>query len=142
PFGGLIADTPGFDWLALDTVDESPGAVEHLLPEAAALAHRCRFPGCTHCGEPDCAVMQAVLAEEVDRGRYARFRQEVAEAHAPPAPAAEVHSTGDELFFRERQGNAHVWTTFGMHHLFDLASAEREAFLARLGVPPAAGEPG
>jgi ribosome biogenesis GTPase len=142
PSGGLIADTPGFDWLALDTVEEAPDAVDHLLPEAAALSSRCRFPGCTHCGEPDCAVMQAVLLGEIDRGRYARFRQEVAEGEPPHAPAAEVHSTGEELFFRERQGNAYVWTTFTMHHLFSEANPERGAFLERLGVPLGAGEPG
>ena len=40
PFGGLIADTPGFDWLELDTVDEAgceAGSVEHRDDVASEL---------------------------------------------------------------------------------------------------------
>jgi ribosome biogenesis GTPase / thiamine phosphate phosphatase len=135
PFGGLIADTPGFDWLELDTVDDAPDLVDLLLPEALAVSAQCRFPGCAHCGEPGCAVMAAILAGEIDRGRYARFRWEMAEAHPNPPLPIEMHSTGDELFFRMREGNTSVWTTFQFHHLFQEDQPEREGLLQTLGVP-------
>ncbi len=136
PEGGLIADTPGFDWLALDTVEEDDEAVDLLLPESRALAGSCRFPGCTHCGEPGCAVMAAVLRGELDRGRYARFRTAMAESHPSPALPFEVVATVDELFFRRREGNSTLWTTFGFQHLFQPGSDEREGLLEALGVPP------
>jgi len=141
PFGGLIADTPGFDWLALDTVEESGNPVDLLLPEAVALADGCRFPGCTHCGEPGCAVMAAVLSAQIDRGRYARFRAAVAEAHPPARLPTEMLLAENELFFRMWEGNSSVWTTFSLHHLFEEGYPEREGLLHTLGVPPEAAEP-
>jgi ribosome biogenesis GTPase len=141
PFGGLIADTPGFDWLELDTVEDAPDRVELLLPEGAAKSPECRFPGCTHCGEPGCAVMAAVLAGEIDRGRYARFRTAAAENTPPASYPIEMLSSEDELFFRMREGNTSVWTTFHLYYLFEDARPEREGLLETLGVPPTAEEP-
>lgn len=141
PYGGLIADTPGFDWLELDTVDSRPDLTETLLPEAATVDERCRFPGCSHCGEPGCAVMAAVLAGRIDRGRYARFRAEMAET-APSVPLPiEMICTGDELFFRMREANSSIWTTFLFYYLFQEERPEREGLLETLGVPPGADDP-
>ncbi|HTE21198.1 MAG TPA: ribosome small subunit-dependent GTPase A, partial [Armatimonadota bacterium] len=133
PSGGLIADTPGFDWLELDTVDHAPDRVGVLLPEATAVRRACRFPGCSHCGEPDCAVMSAVLAGDIDRSRYARFRAAVAELQPPPSLPIEIHSTGEELFFRMREGNSSTWTTFEFYYLFQHERPEREGLLETLG---------
>lgn len=141
PYGGLIADTPGFDWLALDTVDSAPDQVELLLPEAMSLAEGCRFPGCTHCGEPDCAVMAAVLDGRIDRGRYARFRTAVAESAPRPSQPTELVSTGDELFFRMREGNSTVWTTFQLYYLFQANRPERQGLMGALEVPPTSDDP-
>jgi hypothetical protein len=136
PAGGLIADTPGFDWLALDTVEEVDDPVALLLPEAAAVADQCRFPGCTHCGEPDCAVMEAVLEGEIDRGRYARFRHAAAESRPPQRLPAEMLLEGDELFFRLWEGNTAVWTTFSFYYLFEPGHPEKEGLLETLEVAP------
>lgn len=141
PFGGLIADTPGFDWLELDTVDAAPNRAEILLPEASGFSPRCRFPGCSHCGEPDCAVMAAVVSGEIDRARYARFRHEVAETDPPPVLPTELLSGDEELFFRMRENNTTLWTTFQMYHLFQEERAVRQGLLETLGVPPGSGEP-
>lgn len=141
PQSGLIADTPGFDWLELDTLDHLPDRLATLLPEAVPFAEVCRFPGCTHCGEPGCGVMDAVLQAEIDRGRYARFRAEEAEVNPAPRMPIELHSTGDELFFRMREGVSSVWTTFQLHYLFDEQRPERDDLLETLGVPPEAEEP-
>lgn len=142
PFGGLIADTPGFDWLELDTVDTGPERIEAMLPEALPFGAECRFPGCSHCGEPDCAVMAAVLAGGIDRSRYARFRAAVAELEPPASHPTELLSEGDELFFRMREGNSLTWATFQLFYLFQEERPERAGLLHTLGVPPEAGEPG
>lgn len=141
PFGGLIADTPGFDWLALDTVVETPEFVTLLLPEAGPLGAECRFPDCSHCGEPDCAVMAAVLTGHVDRDRYARFRAEVAEQHPASLPPIEMLATEEELFFRMGEGNTSVWTTFQLYYLFQEERPEREGLLDTLGAPPGVADP-
>jgi len=141
PYGGLIADTPGFDWLALDTVDESSDQVESLLPEAADEAPRCRFPGCTHCGEPGCAVMAAVLSGAIDRGRYSRFRTALAESHPPTRHPSELVSAGEELFFRMREANSSIWSTLKLSYLFESERPERTAFLDALDVPPTPDDP-
>jgi ribosome biogenesis GTPase len=135
PYGGFIADTPGFDWLELDTVDVTPERVEMLLPEALTVGTRCRFPGCSHCGEPGCAVMAGVLAGEIDRGRYARFRAEMAETRPAPSLPAEMLATEEELFFRMREANSSIWATFRFYYLFQPERPEREALLEALGAP-------
>lgn len=141
PYGGLLADTPGFDWLALDTVDTAPDQITLLLPEALSLAEGCRFPGCAHCGEPGCAVMAAVLDGRIDRGRYARFRASVAESAPRPSQPTELVSSGDELFFRMREGNSTLWTTFQLYYLFQEGRPERQGLLDALDVPPTPDEP-
>lgn len=142
PFGGLIADTPGFDWLELDTVDTGEDRIGTMLPEALPFTERCRFPGCTHCGEAGCGVMAAVLSGEVDRARYARFRAAVAEAEPPPSHPIEMIASGRELFFRMREGHLLTWATFELYYLFQPFRPERQGLLDTLGVPPGAGEPG
>ncbi len=141
PGGGLIADTPGFDWLELDTLDTQSDRLSTLLPEAVPFAAQCRFPGCTHCGEAGCAVMEAVLSGEVDRGRYARFRAEEAELRPAPRMPVELHSTGEELFFRSHEGASSLWSTFQLFYLFEPERPERTDLLDTLGVPPEAGTP-
>ncbi len=138
PGAGWIADTPGFDWLELDLVDDAEDPVALLLPEAAALAGDCRFPGCTHCSEAGCAVMAAVLESRVDRGRYSRFRQAMAESHPPPDHPVELLASEGLLFFRMREGNSSVWTTLTLAYLFLPARPERAGFLETLGAPHAA----
>jgi ribosome biogenesis GTPase len=70
--GGLVADTPGFGDVGL--WDIAPEDVEACFPEIAALAERCRFRGCAHVEEPDCAVREAVERGEVASTRYASYR--------------------------------------------------------------------
>lgn len=141
PGGGLIADTPGFDWLELDTVQSAPDRTALFLPEAAAFAQTCRFPGCSHCGEPGCGVMAAVLRGEVDRARYARFRVEIAELAPPPVLPLEMFLAENELIFRMREGNTSVWTTLQLYYLFLDHRPEKAGLLEALGVAPDAGEP-
>lgn len=141
PYGGLIADTPGFDWLALDTVSTAADEVEVLLPEALTLAEGCRFPDCVHCGEPGCAVMGAVLDGRIDRGRYARFRTAVAESSPRPRQPTELVASEERLFFKMREGNSTLWTTFQLYFLFQPRRPERRGLLDALDVPATCNQP-
>jgi ribosome biogenesis GTPase / thiamine phosphate phosphatase len=69
--GGFIADTPGLRELAFWDVDSSD--LEHCFPEFRAFLGRCRFSGCTHLHEPNCAVLAAVEAGQVDQRRYESY---------------------------------------------------------------------
>ncbi len=70
--GGLVADTPGFSDIGVWGVRK--GDLDECFPELRALADSCRFRGCTHLHEPDCAVREAVDAGEVDAGRFESYR--------------------------------------------------------------------
>lgn len=69
---GMLADSPGF--FVLETPreisrEQLPALYPDFLPEAC----RCRFDGCCHDREPDCAVRQAVAEGRLDEGRYQRY---------------------------------------------------------------------
>ena len=82
---GWIADTPGFSQLELDQLGILPEETIQGYPEFEHYAPACRFPGCRHIQEPDCAVRQAVAdrPELIPRyDRYTLFR-ELLEAEEP-----------------------------------------------------------
>ena len=64
-----IADTPGFSsfWCEVDA-DTLAGSYEEF-----SMATDCRFRGCRHLSEPDCAVKQAVDRGEIAKQRYLRY---------------------------------------------------------------------
>lgn len=75
--GGVVADTPGFGDVGLWGV--APEDVGSCFPEIAAHVDRCRFRGCAHLKEPECAVREAVEQGVVARSRYqsyVRLREE------------------------------------------------------------------
>jgi ribosome biogenesis GTPase len=67
----LVADTPGFRELGLWRVH--PDDLDQLFPEFADYIPRCKYTGCNHSPEPDCAVRAAVEAGELDAGRYESY---------------------------------------------------------------------
>ena len=81
PFaGGFIVDTPGFGNIDLREL-ELP-SVEAGFRELAPYAGQCRFTGCTHTHEPDCAVKAALQEGKIAQSRYdssIMIRQELAE---------------------------------------------------------------
>ena len=79
-FGGWVADTPGFGDVGLWGVP--PEGVEPCFPEFADHQDQCRFRGCAHLHEPDCAVRDAVAGGEIVESRYesyVRLREEALE---------------------------------------------------------------
>jgi ribosome biogenesis GTPase len=76
--GGLVADTPGFGDVGLWSV--SPDAVADCFPDFASLRDECRFRGCAHVREPECAVRRAVEEGRVPASRYESYLALRAEA--------------------------------------------------------------
>lgn len=69
--GGYLADTPGFS--ALDIERTQPIDKDDLFDcfrEFEPYFGKCRFSGCSHIHEPDCAIRAAVSAGEVAPSRY------------------------------------------------------------------------
>ena len=71
-----IMDTPGFAALETD-MDETELA--EYYPEFSAHSGECRFRGCSHTGEPGCAVAALAESGEIPEGRYERYKQIYAE---------------------------------------------------------------
>lgn len=71
PEGGYLVDTPGFSSLDTEraaTVDKE--RLEDCFREFAPHLGGCRFTGCSHVHEPDCAIRGAVEQGEIARSRY------------------------------------------------------------------------
>lgn len=71
--GGRFADTPGFSSLKFEDIE-----VEELsscFPEMWSRKDECRFRGCLHQNEPNCAIKKAVENDEVASFRYENYLQ-------------------------------------------------------------------
>ena len=67
-----LFDTPGFTALEVRT-DEA--GLKQAFPEFRALEGQCRFTGCNHRAEPDCAVKAAVARGDIAESRYESYRK-------------------------------------------------------------------
>ncbi len=68
-----VADTPGFSLLELPELE--PSVFRDLYDEYAEYAPLCRYNGCNHVNEPDCAVKKAVNENRLSAERYERYRE-------------------------------------------------------------------
>jgi len=73
PEGGELIDSPGVRDFRLWHIDES--MLDQAYPEFRPHLGRCRFNDCRHLDEPGCAVRQAAERNEIDPGRYERYRR-------------------------------------------------------------------
>ena len=71
-FGALLADTPGVRDFSLWQLE--PLELRELFPEFRAKHDGCRFGGCLHVVEPDCAVKAAVDQGTIDATRYRSYQ--------------------------------------------------------------------
>ncbi len=76
--GSLIADTPGFSML--ESVPMEPEEIADMYGEFKEHLGKCRFVGCLHLSEPDCAVKSAVRDGLIPTERYERYKKIVNEA--------------------------------------------------------------
>lgn len=76
PFGGFVADTPGFSSLELDLFDiELKEKLAEYFPEFEKYSDACRFTGCTHTKEKGCAVLEAVNSGEIEQSRHKSYAE-------------------------------------------------------------------
>lgn len=68
----FLMDTPGFS--SLDTIDVPKEELRFYFPEFGTYEGKCRFNGCQHMNEPDCAVKEAVETGVISRSRYENYR--------------------------------------------------------------------
>lgn len=71
--GALIADTPGFS--SYETFDMTVNELPLLFPEMAQLGSQCKFRGCLHLKEPQCAVKKALNNGIIMKSRYDDYLQ-------------------------------------------------------------------
>lgn len=64
-------DTPGFSSLYLTGIEYRD--LPSFYPEFETYASGCRFPGCMHISEPDCAVKNALREDKISRVRYENY---------------------------------------------------------------------
>ena len=69
--GGLLVDTPGFSLMEMPLIE--PERLRTLYPEFLPFEDKCRFIGCLHDKEPDCAIKEAVETGGVPKARHARY---------------------------------------------------------------------
>lgn len=69
--GGLIADTPGFS--SIDLRDIELDELRLLYPEFVKYMDQCKYRGCTHINEPDCAVKKELEAHNISVIRYNNY---------------------------------------------------------------------
>ncbi len=70
--GHLIADTPGFSSFELREIEKE--RLASLFDDFNEYSPQCRFRGCLHLNEPDCAVKQAVMEGKILESRYENYK--------------------------------------------------------------------
>ena len=67
-----IMDTPGFSSLYIDQMEKEE--LKEYFSEFREYEDMCRFIGCAHINEPDCAVKQALKDKKISPVRYENYR--------------------------------------------------------------------
>ena len=67
-----IMDTPGFSSMYTETCEKEE--LKAFFPEFAPYEGKCRFLGCDHLGEPDCAVKEALRQGKISPVRYKNYQ--------------------------------------------------------------------
>ncbi len=69
--GGYIVDTCGFSMLTV--TDIKPEELTYYYADFLIYQDDCKYRGCTHVDEPDCAVKRAVAEGKLSKARYERY---------------------------------------------------------------------
>ena len=66
-----LMDTPGFSSMYMPGFEKED--LKECYPEFVALEEQCRFTGCSHIHEPDCAVKEALSEGKISTERYENY---------------------------------------------------------------------
>ena len=69
----FVFDTPGFTSVEFPTFDKEE--LRFHFNEFAKYEGKCRFAGCNHINEPDCAVKEALEKEYISESRYQSYKK-------------------------------------------------------------------
>ncbi len=67
-----VFDTPGFGSLFIPGMTKEK--LEDCFPEFSLYTNECRFIGCAHLNEPDCAVKEALEEGKISESRYESYK--------------------------------------------------------------------
>lgn len=67
-FGGYVLDTPGFTSLEIKDIEEVD--LQYFFPEFLPYIDQCKFNGCRHMQEPQCAIKENVQSKNISESRY------------------------------------------------------------------------
>ena len=67
-----VFDTPGFGSLFIPGMTKEK--LEDCFPEFSLYTNECRFIGCAHLNEPDCAVKEALEEGKIAKSRYESYK--------------------------------------------------------------------
>ena len=73
PGGGYVLDTPGFS--SIEPEDVTAEELSLYFPEIQAVMGQCRFRGCAHIDEPDCAVKELLNNGGIAESRYQSYKE-------------------------------------------------------------------
>lgn len=65
---GFIVDTPGFSTLDVNFIEKED--LKYCFPDFEELNNSCKFRGCMHYKEPDCAIKNSVEQGKINKFRY------------------------------------------------------------------------
>lgn len=68
---GYVIDTPGIREFSLIDIDRQN--LRHYFIEFSKYAQSCKYTSCMHINEPECGVLEAVEAGEIDPERYTNY---------------------------------------------------------------------
>lgn len=68
---GYLVDSPGFSNIDISFIDKDE--LRYCFPEFEEYNHNCKFRGCLHNKEPQCAVKAAVEEGEINEYRYSFY---------------------------------------------------------------------
>ena len=69
----LIADTPGFS--SFDILEVTKEELPNFYPDFVKYRDQCKYRGCLHVNEPQCAVKKAVQEQLILQSRYDNYLQ-------------------------------------------------------------------
>ena len=76
---GLVADTPGFSNLNFRELEIDDASLSQAFIEFFELSHECKFRGCLHINEPQCAVKAKLKTNPIYDNRYQNYKSFIEE---------------------------------------------------------------